>query len=188
MEIKKTFQFYKLLKIVALILLFISISSLIHNLLVIRKNNKELRKNITQNSETIHKPQNNNIRNSNTNEVKKDSLNHSAADNSTAQNLEESALFENLIDSHYRGSVIEVNTPRLKQQFTIGQPIVFELSGDLSKPVIIAIYSNKGTKLTEKKSISTNTFTISDELPPGLYYWKLMQEEKLIQAGKFFLK
>jgi hypothetical protein len=186
-ERKKTFQLYNLLKIVALILLVISVGSLIHNLLIVKKNNNVLKNNVAHNSDRIN---NNVIYNNNKEEkkVKKDSLKHSSTDNLTALNLEESALFENLIASHYRGSDIEVNTPRLKQKFNVGQPIVFEINGDLSNPVIINIYSNKGNKIIERNDISTNTFTIDNELPPGLYYWKLLQEDNLVQVGKFFVK
>jgi hypothetical protein len=192
---KKTFRIYNLLKIVAGILIIIGIGSLIYTI-INQKNSNVLVKNITHTADTINKQKNNNIsinstkkeKDSISKKEKKDRSLKPSPNVALASNMQESELFENLITSYYRSNDVEVTFPPLNHLFNSGQTLVFKINGVLSEPVTLKIYNNQEKKITEKGNISTNSLSITNKLPPGLYYWKLLKGYNLIQAGKFFVK
>jgi hypothetical protein len=106
----------------------------------------------------------------------------------TAVHTAKSEFFENLIASNYRGGNIEVLSPSLKQQFEVNQSITFNFKGAEMTPISIKIYNNKGKKVFEKNNISSYSYTLSEKLSPGLYYWKLIMDNDLVYVGKFLVK
>jgi hypothetical protein len=105
-----------------------------------------------------------------------------------AANMKENLLYENLIASHYRSNDIEVSFPPINHTFHPGQPLNFKLSGEITDPMILIIYNNKGEKIIEKNSLMVTGFSIKYKSPTGLYYWKLLKGDDLIQVGKYFVK
>jgi len=190
---KKTlFRIHNLLKIAAVLLVFFSISGLIYTVFTHPKNLVVTDNQTTHTSDTTNKHNKDKIA-----ETDKDSIsvsnnehskNTSLHENELAVNLEESPIFEGLIASHYRSNDIEVSFPPLNHQFAFNEKIEFKLNGNITESVVLFIYSNKGEKIAEKNNISVNSTMLNKKLPTGLYYWKLIQDDNLLQAGKFFVK
>jgi hypothetical protein len=105
-----------------------------------------------------------------------------------ASTLKKSALYESLIVSQYRNADIEVSFPPLNYSFHSKQDLVFKLNGDISASLVLIIFDNQGKKLIEINDISNKNIFITKKLFYGLYYWKLMKEDNVIQMGKFFVK
>lgn len=153
---------------------------------------------IAHGSDSINKHSNNKIANNQTRKMtdsvsitslKKDNSKISSLhQNELAANIEESALFEGLIASNYRSNDMKVSFPPLNHTFNSGQTIVFKINSDISKPIVLILFNNKGEEIIEKNNISNNRLLINNRLSPGLYYWKLLKGRDLIQVGKFFMK
>lgn len=189
---KKSFQTNNLLKIAAGFILIVGIGSLIY---YIFKSQKELVapvNQITKTTDSTDRFNDNKIAETDTgNSIpskKYESDKSSMQQTELAINMKESPLFENLIESHYRSNDIEVSFPRPGHRFINNHTIEFKFEGDIIKPLVLIIYNNKGEKITEKSNISGAKISLNKRLPSGLYYWKLLQDDDLLQVGKFFVK
>jgi hypothetical protein len=118
--------------------------------------------------------------------LKEDSVNLS--NSALASTMKEFSLYENLITAQYRNDEIQIDFPPLNYSFHSQQDVMFKLKGDISVPVVLIIFNNRGKKLMEISGISKREVTVTQKLPFGLYYWKLLMNDDLIQTGKFFVK
>jgi len=105
-----------------------------------------------------------------------------------AVNMEKSVFFESLIASQYRSGDIEILAPGISQQYAPDAPVRFELKGEISGPLTLMIYNNKGKELFEKAPIFSKSFTPETKFSSGLYYWKLLKGDDLVHVGKFIVK
>lgn len=182
---KISFKRYSFLKIAAAFLLLIGLGSIIYYGLINQMEPNEL---VIQNIDTVKTHKENILVKEKTDSISKKPLNKTSSHTLIAQNMQESVMFESLIASNYRGNDIEVMAPANKQRFKTLQPIKFKFNGDLTIPVNLLIYNNKGIKKYTKENITENNFSLTIKLLPGLYYWKIEKENSLIYVGKFIVK
>ena len=166
-----------ILQIAASILLLVALSFIIYHISSRRENTESGTLAIDKtggNHDAKQIAQNNLV----TNEIKK---------SQPTKSTSESSMFEELISSRYRNPEITILRPKLNQKVKVNKPIVFEFSGDLTEPCQIKIFNNRGVKILETDRFTSNSYAISKQLIPGLYYWKLEQETDLLGVSKFIV-
>lgn len=189
----KIFKLGNFMKIAAVAVLLLGLGSLLYYVVSIRNNSStnsqitiitdSIKNNIVENQ--IPKKQNTDSASFS----KSDSvMNSSMHQDELAVNMKESILFENLIASHYRSNDIEVSFPSLNYTFRSGQNIFFKFKGNITESLSLILYSNKGKRIIEKNDILTDSLYLNNQLQNGLFYWKLLQGDDLLQVGKFFVK
>ena len=101
-----------------------------------------------------------------------------------AANFTTSPNLDDLVRTKFRSSSVEVLSPQIGD--IVHAPITFRWK-PYEKTLKIRILSNKEitllTSITQK-----NIFKTAKVFEPGLYYWKLEDNDELIYTGKFFVK
>jgi len=102
-------------------------------------------------------------------------------------NAQPSPHFENLVNAFTRAPAVKVLSPENGSNVT--EEIRFRWEGQARGQISLKIIDRK-----EKEQLSftpqENQVFVSEmdsKLPPGLYYWKLETEDRLIYVGKFFI-
>lgn len=185
----KSSKIYDLLKITAVFLLIIGISSLVYYVFIYEKNINIKNNKLVYSADSLGKYRSDSIsqKSKETGFISKKEF-KSSKNNALAMNMKESVLFESLIASHYRSNDLEVSFPPLNHPFSLGKAIVFKINGDISEPIALFIFNNEGKRILEKGNISVNCVVLTQKLSTGLYYWKLLKDDNLIQVGKFIVK
>ena len=91
---------------------------------------------------------------------------------------------ENMIGSQLRGSAPEALSPLNNE--TVKCPIRFSWKKELTSPITLEIVNNKN-KILYSFSVKGFYFDFNNELPKGLYYWKLVSKNEAVFVGKFFI-
>ncbi len=95
-------------------------------------------------------------------------------------------VLENFVDRNVRSeSKIKLVSPKIGD--TLNLPISFKWKEENKNSYIFELVNNKN-KLIVSRLLSENKFSYSSELSPGLYYWKLLIDDKLEAVGKFYIK
>lgn len=105
-------------------------------------------------------------------------------DDLIAANLEPSANLDDLVQTQFRSTTIEIISPEVGE--IIQSPITFRWK-HYDKRLTIKILSNKELTLISS-TLSGDSFTTSKKFAPGLYYWKLVTDDELLFVGKFLVK
>lgn len=99
-------------------------------------------------------------------------------------NLEK--LAERYNGAAMRGTEIKVTTPNTFE--TTANKILLEWENSDNVLVIIELFNNKGEKIIESET-TDNNYQPKEKIKPGLYYWKLINEDfDLVFCGKIILK
>ncbi len=120
------------------------------------------------------------------------SRNHISQNNSLA--FAEFAEFEQLIETKYRNEAVEIISPKNSENFD--GKVLFKWNLPSASKVYLQIYDNKGNivKGFEHITVKGQQYILTKELPPGLYYWKLITEGDMLSGGdvlfvgKFYYK
>lgn len=99
-------------------------------------------------------------------------------------NFEASPELEELTHLSFRSSQQEIISPALGT--TVSLPIRFAWMGKHYSSYELQILTNKG-KVVKALTIHATHYLWSDQLDPGLYYWKLLAKDQLLLAGKFII-
>jgi hypothetical protein len=91
---------------------------------------------------------------------------------------------ENMIGSRVRSGLFEVLGPG--NGSVIKEPIRFSWKKPLLSPHTLKIVNNKNQVLYTY-TVQGNWFDFNETLVPGLYYWKLENQNELLYVGKFFI-
>ncbi|MFQ5629880.1 MAG: hypothetical protein ACE5I1_14030 [bacterium] len=105
-----------------------------------------------------------------------------------AANAAPYARYERLIDSFRRAGAITVLSP--ENNFNCQEDLLFEWQREGGGTLYIKIFSNKD-ELQYTFTTEENRYLFEnagEKLQPGLYYWKLEDEEEMKYVGKFFVK
>jgi len=105
-----------------------------------------------------------------------------------AANSTPSEFYENLIRDQFRSGVVTVTSP--DTGFNVKDVLVFSYEGGEGIKVFIKIFNNKEEELLMLEP-DGNTFVfenVPNKLDPGLYYWKLEDEDEMLYLGKFYVK
>ena len=104
-----------------------------------------------------------------------------------AANATESPTLERLLDQYQRAGSIEVVSPPIGA--SVENEIVFAWQGGAGGKLAIKILNNREEEVQNFAPVE-NRFVfrkVKQALSPGLYYWKLEDENDLIYVGKFFV-
>lgn len=91
---------------------------------------------------------------------------------------------ENMIGSRLRSGLFEVLGP--ENGSVIKAPIRFSWKKPLLSPHTLKIVTNKNQVLYTYP-VQGRWFDFNESLVPGLYYWKLENQNELLYVGKFFI-
>lgn len=106
-----------------------------------------------------------------------------------AANFNESSDMEYLIKQNYRsnGDLDIISPPPGK---SVQNEILFKWNYEVDEQLLLKILNNEEEVVyktrTSKRQIILRL--IEEDLEPGVYYWKLENEEELLYLGKFYLK
>lgn len=92
---------------------------------------------------------------------------------------------ENMIGSRLRSGSFETLTPENNSVLTV--PIQFSWKNEFLTPHTLKIVNNMNDLLFQY-AVKGNSFEFREKLHPGLYYWKIENQNELLHVGKFFIK
>lgn len=97
--------------------------------------------------------------------------------------------YEMLTGSTTRGNGMVVISPSSGLKISKGSVVKFEWMAFSTKPsVTIVLVNNKGHQVYEVPCINGTSYSLrTDELPPGLYYWKMLDHDTMIMIGKLII-
>ncbi len=96
---------------------------------------------------------------------------------------------ESMIDTRYRSSGIQIISPLNNTDYTAGSDIVFAWTPPVQGSLTLKIINNKNAVVYEYPlGVNGCEFVFKEDLPSGLYYWKLENQNDLLHIGKFFVK
>lgn len=101
-----------------------------------------------------------------------------------ADNFTPSPNLDDLIVSDFRSEAAEAVTPSNGE--TVRPPITFRWI-TAARQVKLKILSNKEIPLMTA-IVAADSFIVTKKFDPGLYYWKLEEEDELLFIGKFFIR
>jgi len=99
-----------------------------------------------------------------------------------AANFEPLPLYESMVAQDYRSYGVEVLAPGVGIEIHDG--VTFEWEIRYSDPLIVTILNNHGDHI-HQNTITETTYRFDNFPEPGLYYWRLETEQRLLYVGKF---
>ncbi len=102
-----------------------------------------------------------------------------------AANFEINEDFESLVGTTFRSENFKAIAPVNNKAFKPGSMINFSWEGTV--PLNLIILDNEEDILFEK-TVESLSFNWTQQLEPGLYYWKLETEDDLLHLGKFTIE
>jgi hypothetical protein len=90
-----------------------------------------------------------------------------------------------MIGSRLRSGLFEALTPKNNSVLTI--PIQFSWKQKFLTPHTLKIVDNMNEVLYQYP-VKGNSFEFKQDLEPGLYYWKIENQNELLHVGKFLVK
>ncbi len=103
-----------------------------------------------------------------------------------AAEFEPSPNLEDLVGTNIRSSSAEIIHPRIGGIVPVGT-IRLQWKGGHNSMFRIVVLNN-AEKVIRSVETATRSVALTDSLIPGLYYWKIEQQEDLLGVGKFFVK
>ncbi len=104
-----------------------------------------------------------------------------AAQKDIAANFKPYEELEGLVGSELRGESFEVNSPG---ELSDRQAVKFSWKTAGSGPWKIVVLNNRGD-IVKEAEIRSASFVLEGPFKPGLYYWKVIQNDELAHVGKF---
>jgi hypothetical protein len=95
---------------------------------------------------------------------------------------------ESLVGEATRADDFVLESPLPSLRIMRGDTIHFDWRTRSVDPVAIRLLNNKGELVRSDQPAGTlHCYLITEDLKPGLYYWKLLRNGQLVTAGKFRL-
>jgi hypothetical protein len=101
-----------------------------------------------------------------------------------ADNFIPSPNLDNVITSEFRSSSFKVLSPGIGE--TVKSPVMFRWNS-IGRPVTLKILSNTETTILTS-TVNDSIFITSKKIVPGVYYWKLEENDELLYLGKFVIR
>ena len=98
-----------------------------------------------------------------------------------AANFKPNAELEGLVGSELRGETFEVTSPG---ELSDRRAITFVWKSAESGPWKIVILDNRGG-IVREADVRAVPFALNGPFKPGLYYWKVIQNDELAHVGRF---
>lgn len=102
-----------------------------------------------------------------------------------AENFVPSSNLEDYLTAQYRSASVDIVSPLPGD--TVKDRIIFSWAKVGSRRSVIKVLSNK-ERTVYSASTSTQRHVVTLHLVPGLYYWKLEEDDELLYVGKFFVR
>ena len=94
-------------------------------------------------------------------------------------------ILENFVNRNVRSeSSVKIISPQIGD--TLSVPINFKWENKKSNYIFELV--NNGNKFISKQALTDNHLIYKEKLNPGLYYWKILVDDKLEVVGKFYIK
>ena len=116
-------------------------------------------------------------------ELRRDSVVATPPNDLLADAFLPSPNLDELTHESFRSSAAENITP--KNGDTVSFPVRFRWS-PAEESMLLRIVSNKEREVFRKEGVRGNV-TVTTAFRPGLYYWKLENDEGLVHIGRFFV-
>jgi predicted secreted protein len=94
--------------------------------------------------------------------------------------------YEALVGTTFRSNTINILGPEAGLHFQKEELITFSWDLKNSEFLYITILNNR-EEIVSRQEISVPRYETSKISTPGLYYWKLENEEELLYVGKFYI-
>lgn len=100
---------------------------------------------------------------------------------------EDNPTMEEQMKIRLRSFGIEVLGPSSGNSIKYGDEIAFSWSTSGNATIALVIYNNKNIIVHQKSELEKSYELDSENLLPGVYYWKLLQDGDVTYLGKFYL-
>jgi hypothetical protein len=100
---------------------------------------------------------------------------------------EENPMLENRITLTYRNDGFEILSPKIGQEFKVGEKIPFDCRTGLTENLTIQILNNRAVTMFNE-TFKGHTFVLGEPLSIGLYYWRLKAGDTVLYNGKYYIK
>ena len=101
-----------------------------------------------------------------------------------AENFEPFPLYESMVEQDFRSYGLEILSPGAGEEMRNGVTFQWEIRYD--DQLIVSILDNRG-EIVQTNTLTEDVYHFDDLLEPGLYYWRLETEERLLYVGKFIV-
>ena len=101
--------------------------------------------------------------------------------------FEPSLNLESIVKANFRSKSITTLSPGNGKNFKLKQSIPFSFKSNGEQNSILKIIDNKENVIFSVP-LQSEFYTFQNNLPSGLYYWKLENSDELLTAGKFTVK
>jgi hypothetical protein len=102
-----------------------------------------------------------------------------------SDNYKELPLYENAIKNNLRGEIFHIVSPELSSKIKFGKKVVFLLK-DYDREFLLSVINNSGKNIFEK--VVKTPYTLPLDLPQGLYYWEIIENDEVVFVGKFIIR
>src|SRR3972149_4370923 len=95
-------------------------------------------------------------------------------------------VLENFVSRNVRSEAsIKITLPQIGD--TLNVPINFKWKTTKKEKFGFELVDNRNKQIVNE-TLTENEYTFPDKLNPGLYYWKVLTDDKLGAVGKFYIK
>jgi hypothetical protein len=101
-----------------------------------------------------------------------------------SDNYKEHPLYENAIRNNLRGESIKILSPERSKRIKFGEEVVFSFK-DYKSEFLLSVINNEGKTIFEKAV--KIPFILPLELPKGLYYWEITENDEVVFVSKFLI-
>jgi hypothetical protein len=101
-----------------------------------------------------------------------------------AGNYLELPVYENAIKNNLRGENVGVLSPKISQNFSSGEKVIFILK-DTVNEISLSVINNSGVTVFENRV--KMPFTLTLKLEKGLYYWEIIENDEVVFVSKFLI-
>jgi len=103
-----------------------------------------------------------------------------------AANFTPSSEWDDMVGEVVRSNDFEIIAPKLNEAFKPNTKVSFQWKGK-SEQRYVVVLNNVGDQ-THKVLVLSNEIDLDLHLNPGVYYWKLENDEDLLHVGKFTIE
>lgn len=116
-------------------------------------------------------------------------FNETISENYISEHFTEFPALESAVNEITRDNDLTIiHTPEVGEIISQDRFVKFEWKTSKYALNKIKIINNKGEEIYSSKMLSSNSYLLNRKLSPGLYYWKLEEEDEVIYVGKFIIK
>lgn len=101
-----------------------------------------------------------------------------------SENYDELPLYENAIRNNLRGESINILSPKISSEIAFGEKVVFSFK-DYKSEFFLTVINHAGKTIFENKV--RLPFILPLELPEGLYYWEITENDEVVFVSKFLI-